>query len=112
MESLKNQDICGRFSVNPVKPETGSKLGLAIKSIETGIINGLRHNPENGANGWYIWCGEYSENKDFFSPICYEHLTNYLDEEIKPLLDLPPGYRFLYDGGEYLDVWFDEQLMK
>lgn len=38
-----------------------------------GVIHGLRHPEQNDANGWYIWCGEYSEDAEFFSHICIEH---------------------------------------
>lgn len=29
----------------------------------------VKGNPENGTNGWYLWCGmEWSEADDFFHP--------------------------------------------
>ena len=43
-----------------------------------GIIHGLRHEPEKGTSGWYIWGEEYSYTQDFFKPICVEHLRNYI----------------------------------
>lgn len=31
--------------------------------------------------------------------------------EVKKYLDLPPGYRFLIDGNNYEDVWFEAELL-
>ena len=95
-----------------MKPEAGTKLGIAIETIGKRPINGLRHHPEKGTNGWYIWCGEeLSEKSDFFSPLHIEHLKDYLPEVLE-YLDSPPGYRFLIDGNNWEDVWFDENLLK
>lgn len=44
-------------------------------------INGFRHKPESGMNGWYVWCGEVmSQDDDFFSPLNVEHIQEYLPE--------------------------------
>ena len=94
----------------PCKPVFGSKLGIALKTIGKEPINGLRHKEENGTNGWYIWCGEkLSNDPDFFSPLHVEHIAEYLPLIIE-YLALPPGYRFLTDGINYEDVWFDGEL--
>ena len=112
MKIKHEQTICEWAGVNPMKPEAGTKLGIAIETIGKKPINGLRHQPEKGTNGWYIWCGEeFSEKADFFSPLHIEHLKDYLPEVIE-YLDLPPGYRFLIDGNNWEDVWFDENLLK
>ncbi len=73
-------------------------------------IHGLRHPVEGDTNGWYIWCGEYSEADDFFQPLHVEHLEECLPEVLK-LLPLPPGYRFVIDKDGYEDIWFDESLL-
>ncbi|MEO1548262.1 MAG: hypothetical protein AAFU74_16075 [Bacteroidota bacterium] len=112
MEIRKNQTICEWQGVKPTTPNKGSIIGLAIESLSKGIIHGLRHQPENGTNGWYIWCGDYSESNDFFKPICAEHLSNYIKIDLTEYLDLPPGYRFLIDGNNYEDVWFDKTLIE
>ncbi len=111
MNVRKNETVCEWQNVSAVKPEKGSKVGLAIKSLNGGIIHGLRHPIENGTNGWYIWCGEFSDAPDFFEPVCIKHLTNYLPEDVLEYLDLPSGFRFLIDGNNYEDVWFDEKLL-
>jgi len=112
MKIKYEQTVCELAGVNPIKPEAGSKLGIAIDTIGRNPINGLRHKPERGTNGWYIWCGEeFSDDKNFFSPLHIEHIQEYLPE-IAEYLDLPPGYRFLIDRKNYEDVWFDEKLLK
>ncbi len=88
-----------------------SILGLAIGTIGQQPINGLRVKPEKNANGWYIWCGEnFSEEDDFFSPIHSNHIENYI-ANIMDFLELPPGYRFLFDCKGYIDIWYDEDLL-
>ena len=52
-----------------------------------------------------------SEAPDFFSPLHVEHLAAHLPKVVE-YLDLPPGYRFLIDGENYEDVWFDEKLLE
>jgi hypothetical protein len=71
----------------------------------------LRHPVSGDASGWYIWCGEPSDAADFYSPLHVEHIAEYLPE-VTEYLDLPPGYRFLIDGNNYEDVWFDASLLK
>jgi len=111
MKIKREQTACEWQGVEPVKPEAGSKLGIAIETIGKTPINGLRHKEENGTNGWYIWCGEeISDDADFFSPLHIELVSEYLPE-IEEYLDLPPGYRFLIDGNNYEDVWYDDTLL-
>ncbi|MGD2117141.1 MAG: hypothetical protein PVG66_02175 [Chromatiales bacterium] len=105
------QAVCEKFGVKPQAPMNGSKLGIALSTLGSTPINGLRHEEENGTNGWYIWCGaELSEEADFFSPLHVEHVSEYLPQVV-PYLCLPPGYRFLIDPNGYEDVWFDEGLV-
>ena len=99
-------------NIKPIKPERGSKLGIALDTIGGQPINGLRHLPKKGTNGWYIWCGtRFSKSPNFFKPIHIEYIDEYIPE-IKTYLNLPPGYRFLIDKNGYEDVWFDESLIK
>jgi hypothetical protein len=51
-----------------------------------------------------------SDAPDFFHPFCIDHLVEKFPS-IADLLGLPAGYRFLVTDG-YLDVWFDENLLK
>ncbi|WP_225591160.1 hypothetical protein [Pseudoxanthomonas sp. PXM03] len=111
MRIAKHQTVCEWIGAEPSPPTLGSKLGLAVGSLTTGPIHGLRHPTSDEANGWYIWCGELSEADDFFSPLHVEHLAEYLPAAIE-YLALPPGYRFLVDGADYEDVWFDASLLE
>lgn len=79
------------------------------RNVRSGLqpINGVRHVPENGTTGWYIWAGEeMSDADDFFVPLHAEHLKAWCPE-VLPYLELPPGWHFLIAPG-YADVWFDE----
>ena len=103
-------EVCEKQGVEPVIPEPGSKLGLALSTLGKEPINGLRHLPEKGTNGWYIWCGDsMSEADDFFQPLHIEHIDEYLPL-IKKYLNLPPGYRFQIDNNDYENIWFDTEL--
>ncbi len=95
-----------------------SKLSSFDQTVIIGVsanltgdpIHGLRHLPVKGTSGWYIWTGEYSEDEDFFQPLCAEHLLNSRPEIIK-YLALEPGFRFLSASNGYEDVWFEERLL-
>jgi len=87
-----------------------STIGIALGSIGTGPIHGLRRPTSGDTNGWYIWCGELSESDDFFSPLHVENIVEYLPDMME-YLELPPGYRFLIDGANFEDVWFDASLL-
>ncbi|MCB9018697.1 MAG: hypothetical protein H6546_00015 [Chitinophagales bacterium] len=103
------KDVCKKFDVIPFPSKSGEKLGIAIETIGKLPINGLRHPPENGTCGWYIWCGEeMSEDSEFFKPLHVSHIKEYLPE-VEQYLSLPPGYRFLV-AGDYEDVWYDSEL--
>lgn len=111
MRVLKNQSVCEWASVQPLPPASGSKLGLALSTLGRVPIHGLRHLPTDTTNGWYIWCGgELSKDPNFFAPLHVEHLAAYLPSVVE-YLDLPPGYRFLIDGANFEDVWFDKSLL-
>ncbi len=111
MKIKREQSICEWAEAEPLKPEAGTKLGIALSTLGKEPINGLRHSPENGTNGWFIWCGEeMSQAEDFFSPLHVEHIAEYLPQ-VQEYLNLPPGYRFLIDGNNYEDVWYEQELL-
>lgn len=112
MRIQTNQSVCEWKGEKPISPRPLSKVGIALSTIGKQPINGLRHNPTDTTNGWYIWCGsEFSEDPDFFSPLHVEHLSDRLPEVLE-YLELPPGYRFLIDSTNYEDVWFDPALLE
>jgi hypothetical protein len=74
-------------------------------------INGLRHPPEDGTNGWYIWAGlELEELDESFVALHVAHIDEW-HPDISKYLALPPGWRFLF-APDYQDVWFDEALLE
>ena len=112
MRISHEQTVCQWVGAVPVEPLPNSKLGIALSTIGKLPINGLRQRPTESTNGWYIWCGtKLSEAPDFFAPLHVEHIAEYLPETAE-YLNLPPGYRFLIDGGNYEDVWFDLSLLE
>lgn len=101
-------DLAG---VTAETPRETSRLGLALETIGSLPINGLRHSETERTCGWYIWCGsDLSDDRCFFSPLHVVHISEYLPQVI-PFLDLPPGYRFQIDGAGYEDIWFDNSLI-
>jgi len=111
IRQLIEQTVCEWQNVEPNIPLPESKLGIALGTLGKEPINGLRQNPENGTNGWYIWCGtEMPLEDDAFSPLHVEHIDTCL-AGINEYLSLPPGYRFLIDGNNYEDAWYDEALL-
>lgn len=106
------KDICQKYNVDWVSADKELIIGLADNILTSMIpINGLRHPVEKGTTGWYIWAGqEFSHDADFFKPYHLEHVIN-LKPEIIKYLGLPPGYRFLIDGKDYVDIWFDQTLL-
>jgi hypothetical protein len=73
-------------------------------------LNGLRHRPEAGTTGWYLWAGEQlGADDDFFQPL---HVTHILEwrAELLPYLALPPGWRFLI-APAHEDAWYDPSLL-
>ncbi|QJI16665.1 hypothetical protein HKK58_23290 [Pseudomonas sp. ADAK22] len=108
----KQQSICEWQGITPDRPQPGSKIGVAFGTLGLRPLNGLRINPENGTNGWYLWGGmEWSEAEGFFSPLHVEHIADYLPEVVE-YLDLPPGYRFYIDGSNFEDAWLDPELVR
>lgn len=73
-------------------------------------VHGLRHPSEAGTSGWYVWTGELSDAPDFFQPWHTSHLVERCPE-VRHLLALPPGTRFLVAPG-HEDVWTDDSLLR
>ena len=111
MSELIQSQTCERYGVAMVRSDMDSIFGFALNSSKLDApLHGLRHTPVEGMSGWYIWTGEYDSAADFFSPLHLKHAAERCSEAI-PFLGLPEGWRFLVKG-DYVDVWFDEQLLK
>lgn len=107
----EQRELCRKYGATPVDAPGHLKAGVA-SNVRGGLIpvNGLRHPPEEGTTGWYIWAGEeYSSDPDFFLPVHVEHLHEWRPEVVR-YLALPPGWRFLI-AGDYEDVWYDPSLL-
>ena len=103
-------ELCSRYKATCVPPRSDSKTGFAVATKGRTPMNGLRHPTTTETSGWYIWFGEeFSEARDFFSPIHTFHIYEEYPE-LQKLLGLPPGFRFLL-AGDYLDIWFDASLL-
>ena len=106
----KQKEICEKYN-SEWKPINGKSKIAISDNLNLEKLNGLRHKTEKGKICWYIWSGEYSENDDFFKPICAEHLLKRNPKIIK-YLGLDDGFRFLITESGYEDVWFDKKLLE
>src|SRR4030095_9171791 len=81
----------------PAYRESNASLALSTQGLVP--INGLRHPPEDGHNGWFLWSGaELSADPKFFSNVHVYHLME-LRPEVLKFLGLPPGYPPVDDPG-------------
>jgi len=105
-------NVCKDRNVPAQIPDSQSMVGLAKNfDAKSQPLNGLRHPIVGSTNGWYLWSGEvFPEMDDAFEPLCLKHLIEQ-DSIVLPFLCLPPGWRFL-KAGDYIDIWFDEELLK
>lgn len=103
------KEICEKVNSawRPVNPN--HKIGIS-ENLGSDPVHGLRHPPEKGTTGWFIWTGEYSTADDFFKPIHAGHLLQKRPDLIK-YLGLQPGYRFLIDNQGHEDIWEDKELL-
>ena len=102
--------VCRRYGAEFMPPEETYKVGISESALRGEIpLHGLRHPPESGTTGWFIWSGEYSAEDDFFKPLHLYHLEQDCPAAL-PYLALPPGWRFLVAPG-HRDVWFDGNLL-
>jgi len=103
--------ICKRFGSRVSVPSADLKVGIALHTLGLKPLNALRHPPESGTSGWYIWGGGHlSKAPDFFQPLHVSHL-NVECPSLVPYLGLAPGWRVLLAPGQE-DVWYDESLIK
>lgn len=97
--------------VEPRRPLPTDGMALAMATLRDHPLNGMRYLQPEGSSGWYIWGGEHmQETADFFTAIQVRDIDDYLPN-IRPFLDLPPGFRFLLEKGGQRKVWFDGSLL-
>lgn len=104
-------EVCRRYGAVFAPPDGIFKLGISDSGLRgERPLNGLRHPPENGTSGWFIWGGEeLSTDPEFFQPLHIRHLQERC-AAVLPYLALPPGWRFLI-AHDYEDVWYDRTLL-
>ena len=111
--NTEQKAVCLKYKLAFLATSEDVVVGVA-DNVFLGLqpINGLRHNPEKGTSGWFVWAGEtYSEEPDFFKPMHAGHILETYPEIYK-YLGLAPGGRFLIDTDKgYVDVWFDKKLV-
>jgi hypothetical protein len=106
----KQKEICGKYGSNWKPINKTLNIGIS-ENLDLGTLNGLRHRTKKGEVCWFIWSGEYSEDDNFFQPICAEHLMQRKPKLID-YLGLDVGFRFIISENGYEAVWFDEKLLK
>ncbi len=112
MEKLVNiqKTICNKYGAEFLEYEYNEKIG--ISDIQNDLpIHWVRINPEWNTSWWYLWTWEYSEDNDFFTPLCIWHIEEE-KQNISKFLWLAPGWRFLIDANWYEDVWFDKSVLE
>ena len=110
---IQNQqrEVCERFGAPFLAAPPELKLGVS-RNVRTGAmpVHGLRHPPEQGTSGWFIWADEeLSDAPDFFEPLHISHIAEYCPQ-VLVYLGLGPGWRFLL-ADDYEDVWEDTSLL-
>jgi len=109
--ALSQADLCRRHGSAFVPPDEDEKLGITLTSLRLLPLNALRHRPESGTCGWYIWGGEVlSQNPEFSKPFHVHHVASHVPELV-PFLALAPGWRVLLAPG-HCDVWHDPALLE
>lgn len=101
----KQQEICTRYksAYNPLRP--ADRIAIAIETIGQSPIYGTRLTKSvPGEIEWFVYCGEHSTDKNFYSPVCYEHIKDILPF-IEKYLALDTGFNFITDHNGYEDVW-------
>jgi hypothetical protein len=111
IDTAQQRLVCARYGAAFAPPATGSRIGIALATLDRQPLNGMRIAPHGTVCGWYLWGGGApSSDADFYQPLCVEHLEDKCPAAV-PFLALPPGWRFLTDG-TYVDVWYDAGLLQ
>jgi len=107
----EQRELCIKYGEEFVPFDFNLRLGIAPDFFSNLLpLNGLRHPPDSGTCGWFLWAGgELSQESDYFNSLHVFHLIEKYPKVLK-YFGLPPGWRFLF-ANDYEDVWFDEQLL-
>ena len=98
-------------NVDARRPQPNDALGLAMETLRTMPLNGMRYLADDGGSGWYIWGGEQlQQTADFFTPVQFRDLDTYVSN-LQLFLDLPPVFLFETNNRGRQKVWFDGGLL-
>ena len=106
----KQKAICEKYKSKWKPISRNLKIGIS-ENLNLEKLNGLRLKTEKGKICWYVWSGEYSEDENFFKPICAEHFLQRKPKIIQ-YLGLDDGFRFLITENGYEDIWYDKNLLE
>lgn len=111
-DERQQRALCDRYGSEFWLTADDDKVG-ATQTVrgDAQPVHGLRHRPEPGTTGWFLWAGDADvpQEDDAFAPLHVHHLEEWRPEVV-PYLGLGPGWRFIVAPG-YEDVWFDESLL-
>jgi hypothetical protein len=111
LEELQRR-ICKAYGADYTPPDPGSRVGIALATLGGTPIQGVRHRPTETTCGWYIYAGrEWSDDANFYQPLCVEHMAEYSKFAL-PFLALPPGWCFYTDGNGNYGASFDKEFLQ
>ena len=103
----KQKELCLKYGIKYEPIAENELIAVAIDTIGKTPITGMRHFTEKDENiSWYIYCGEFKSDDDFFKPVHFYHLIEILPE-VLPYLALSHGCGFVIDDSGYEDVWYE-----
>ena len=105
------REVCRRYRAGYMAAPPEQTFGVALPTLDgRQPLNALRHPPERGTCGWYVWAGEeFPTGDDAFAPLHVAHVPEHCPE-LAPYLGLAPGWRVLLAPG-HVDVWYDRTLL-
>ncbi|RYC46990.1 immunity protein Imm33 domain-containing protein [Pectobacterium zantedeschiae] len=104
--SARQKQTCDKYQLPLHPPE--EMVAIALDTLQRSPIYGTRISlPENGTISWFIHCGEYSAESNFYQALHTSHLEETLPEVVRYLF-LPEGTKFIIDRAGYEDVWQEE----
>jgi len=104
---LKQKVICAKYGSDFRPLSDNDMIAIAMDTIGKQPISGrreLRVTDNLDEITWFIYCGEYNSNDDFFQPLHVSHLKSLLPM-VLPYLALMEGFGFVIDNEGYEDVW-------
>eukprot|EP01132_Coremiostelium_polycephalum_P005589 gene5589-6956_t len=102
---LQRREICEKYQYPEQLPE--EMVAVALQTIGKFPIYGTRIPLSKGDNiSWFIYCGKYSDDEDFYQPLHTHHLSTTLPQVLK-YLSLPTHSNFIIDNEGYEDVWLE-----